>query len=138
MKSVSQLKRKLDRIFSKFIRLRDAHEWHKDNPDAAFGWVKCCTCGKVKHWKDVDAGHFVSRGRSPLRYVEWNVHSQCKPCNTAEGKKANYALFIKKKYGQKVLEEFAKKEHQTKKWNVLELEELIEYYSKKVKELENG
>lgn len=38
-------KDKLDRIFSEYIRLRDA-----DNN----GYIRCISCGKIVFWKDTD------------------------------------------------------------------------------------
>ena len=62
----------LDRWFSKFIRLRDSDR---------NGMCRCVTCGKPDHWKEMDAGHFISREKLPVRYDERNVHAQCKQCN---------------------------------------------------------
>ena len=39
--------KKLDKIFSEYIRKRDADE---------NGYVKCCTCPTVEHWKEMDCG----------------------------------------------------------------------------------
>jgi hypothetical protein len=56
------LVRKLDKVFSMFIRTRLAKEEQ----------VQCVTCGTVrKHYKEVDAGHFVSRRHYATR---WNCH----------------------------------------------------------------
>ena len=41
-KTISQLKKELDKIFSLYIRLRDA------TPE---GLVKCFTCDKISHYK---------------------------------------------------------------------------------------
>ena len=40
--TVSKLKKKLDAIFSKYIRLKDADK---------NGYVKCYTCGVKKYWE---------------------------------------------------------------------------------------
>ena len=42
MKTISKLKKELDKWFSLFIRLRDATDE---------GLVQCFTCGKVSHYK---------------------------------------------------------------------------------------
>ena len=83
--------KKLDRVFSKYIRLRD-------RVDGDF--CKCCTCGRVKHWKEMDAGHFINRRYYGVRFDERNVHAQCRYCNRFnEGEQAKYAEFLKKKCG---------------------------------------
>ena len=72
--TVSSLKKKLDIIFSKYIRLKDA------DPS---GNVECYTCGVVKQWeKDgMQAGHFMSRKHTITRWDEQNVKPQCYTCN---------------------------------------------------------
>ncbi|RKY08530.1 MAG: recombinase, partial [Planctomycetota bacterium] len=56
-------------LFSQYIRLRDTQD---------DGYCYCCCCGLPRHWKRMDAGHFISRGHLYLRYNEKNVHAQCK------------------------------------------------------------
>jgi hypothetical protein len=62
----------LDQVFSKYIRLRDAD---------SRGYCRCITCGRSEPWKEMDAGHFVSRDRKAVRWDERNVHAQCPHCN---------------------------------------------------------
>ena len=49
--SRSKLIKKLDTIFSKYIRQRDAKK----------EIATCFTCGKKAHWKKLQNGHFQSR-----------------------------------------------------------------------------
>jgi len=63
---------KLDRIFSKYIRLK-----YSDRN----GYCRCVTCPKVAPWKEMDAGHFISREKMAVRFDERNVHPQCLHCN---------------------------------------------------------
>ena len=67
----STLIRKLDRIFSEYIRKRDTN--HK-------GQVECISCQKTFQYKEVDAGHFISRKYLRTRWDEKNVHGQCRRC----------------------------------------------------------
>lgn len=63
----------LDKVFSEYIRIRDA------NSD---GVCKCITCGKTGNWKyDMDCGHFVSRNKLSVRWDEKNANAQCHACN---------------------------------------------------------
>ena len=57
----STLIRKLDRIFSEYIRKRDTN--HK-------GQVECISCQKTFQYKEVDAGHFISRKYLRTRWDE--------------------------------------------------------------------
>ncbi len=84
---------------SKYIRLRDS----------ANGICRCCTCGVLKSWKRIDAGHFIGRGiggSSGVYFDERNIHAQCKRCNGfKQGSYHQYEQFMLNKYGQKVIDE---------------------------------
>lgn len=78
--------------FSMFVRLRDADE---------FGRAKCCTCGKRRYWREMDAGHYVTTAKEATKFDENNVHAQCKGCNKWQGgKPVEYEQFIDRKYGE--------------------------------------
>ena len=49
-KSFRELEKILDKVFSGFIRLRDADDR---------GYVSCITCGSIHFWKDIDCGHYI-------------------------------------------------------------------------------
>ena len=53
------LKKKLDVVFSLFIRLRDAR---KD------GTFKCISCGQIKSFDQADCGHYINRQHMSTRY----------------------------------------------------------------------
>lgn len=94
-KPVSDLRKqinKLDKVFSEYIRLRDA------NRD---GICQCITCKRYFCWNDGDAGHYVQRDRLATRYDEKNVHAQCKYCNRfRSGEQYIHGVEIDKKYGE--------------------------------------
>ncbi|MFP4461620.1 MAG: recombination protein NinG [Thermotogota bacterium] len=90
-KSTSWLKEELWRLFSLWIRQKEADE---------NGIVRCSTCGAFRHWRYLDAGHYMSRRHLSTKYNEKNVHPQCKQCNGPySGEQALMARFIDKKYG---------------------------------------
>ena len=73
----SSLIKKLDKVFSLWVRMKDADHT---------GQVNCFTCGISKDWKyEMDAGHFQSRGKYATRWHELNVMPQCKRCNGFRG-----------------------------------------------------
>ena len=95
---------------SKYIRLRDAVEFHCRHPAFAFGYVACCTCGTIITWnKNCDAGHFISRGiggSSGVYFDERNIHAQCKGCNAwRQGNPLAYRKFMLGKYGEETINE---------------------------------
>lgn len=126
---VKSLKDKLWKIVSLYIRKRDA-DWQ--------GMTACATCGIVRHYKEMDAGHFVPKTSHLIQYDERNIHPQCHKCNRyLSGNIHSYWRFIQSKYGEDVLSELNdEKRGQTKTWTIPELEELIVYYKNKLDELE--
>ena len=88
--NISTWKKKADKVFSKFIR----------NRDAEFGG-SCISCGKWFPYEQLDAGHFVSRNCIELRYNEQNVNAQCHYCNRFKsGEQARAGIGIDAKYGK--------------------------------------
>lgn len=75
----------LDILFSQLVRLKEADE---------HGMVKCFTCDDVKHWKQMQCGHFIPRANMPTRFSEKNCRPQCKNCN--EHKNGNLKVFAER------------------------------------------
>ena len=127
---MSKLDEKLWRIFSQFIRLRDAKDFSGGE------YVKCCTCSHTGHWKDFDAGHFISRRHKATKFSEKNVNAQCKGCNGHKsGMQYKHGEFIDRKYGKDTAEKLDIQSRNMTKWHRFEYEFLIKEYTKKVKEL---
>jgi len=86
--SVTNLKKKLDAIFSLYIR----QKYEVD------GLVECYTCGVKKPVSQMQNGHFWSRSHLSVRWDEDNCRPQCSGCNVF--KHGNYIV-----YTQKMMEE---------------------------------
>lgn len=111
-----ELKKKLDKVFSRWIRSRDGG--------------KCFTCKKVGTIETMQAGHYISRSVLSLRWDERNVNCQCMPCNIwKHGALDVYALNLQLKYGDGILKEFAQKKNVLIRFTASELEEMIKKYS---------
>lgn len=120
-------KAKLDKIFSNFIRLRDA---------TTQGYVVCISCGKIIAWKQSDCGHFVNRSHMATRFNEKNCNAQCRSCNRFdEGNNIGYTRGLIKKYSKGVIDELYVLKHQVSKLSEFDYKCLISIYTKKVKEL---
>lgn len=120
------LKSKLDCLFSRYIRLRDANQ---------YGYCRCISCGKIVHWKECDAGHYVNRRHMGLRYDEKNVNAQCRACNRFdEGNQIGYTRGLIKKYGSEVIQYLEVKKHNTACFSNAAYEALIKEYTKKIKD----
>jgi len=126
--SISVLKKKLWKIVSEYIRKRDSNS----------KWIwKCCTCWLEKHYKELQAGHYIPSGSSSKhRYNEFNIHIQCYWCNC--GKWWNlieYRPFMIQKYWLEFTEQLYETRNELINLWVLEVKELIEEYSIKLNNL---
>lgn len=93
--SLQSLDRKLWRLFSWYIRIRDSYGFFGSQT-----MCRCITCSKVKNVNDGDAGHFIQRRKKATRYYEKNVNFQCTSCNRFnQGEQYKYAKSIDRKYG---------------------------------------
>jgi len=119
---------KLDRIFSHFIRMRDANK---------NGVCRCISCGNPFFWKDGDCGHYVNRKHMSLRFSEVNCNAQCRACNRFdEGNPAGYTIGLKKKYKPDIIEQLLVAKQSTSHMSDYDLKILGEYYKRKIKEFE--
>lgn len=127
---VAQLKRKADKVWSEYIRLRDSFEQNGDRVAA------CITCGTVKPIKEMQNGHFVSRKSSSLRYDEQNCNTQCSACNVFRyGELYQYGLELDRKYGDGTANRLHDRRFETHKWTIPELEGIINYANTYIKEM---
>ena len=128
-KTVSKLKKELDKIFSVYIRLREANE---------YGMCQCITCGKVGHYKKdgMQNGHFQSRKHLSTRFDEENCQVQCVKCNVyAWGEQYKFSLALDSKYGEGKAQELQFLARTTLKISRVEYEEKISYYKSIVNKL---
>lgn len=106
----------MDKWFSLYIRLK-----HADHTGA----VRCFTCGKLHHYKDIQNGHFQSRKYLATRFDEDNCRPQCVSCNIYNyGEQYKFATRL----GAKKAHEMFKKARQTAKWMRVDYDEKISYY----------
>lgn len=125
----SQLKKKLDKEFSIYIRRRDS--------DSFTELGNCITCRKTSHWKQAHAGHYITRACPQLRYDEHNVHLQDAGCNTfRNGEPVLYRRRLVEMYGEAEVERLEQtyadwRSGVAPKQTLDELRELLEYYKEK-------
>ena len=113
------LVKKLDTIFSQYIRRKDAID------DIA----TCVTCGKKDHYKKLQCGHFMSRSNYSTRWEENNVGVQCYGCNISRsGEQYKFSQYL----GNKLAEEMLIKSKQIVKFADVDLIDLIKFYTEKV------
>lgn len=113
---------KLDRVFSRYIRLRDAY------PNGTFS---CISCGRIKPIGEADCGHFISRANMATRYDECNCHAECRHCNRFSSTHLlGYRQSIIRKYGEAEYERLEHEARTIKKWTDYELETMIKFYKR--------
>ena len=117
--------KKLDTIFSQFIRLRDTNE---------YGRGRCITCGEWFDYKELECGHFRSRRHLTTRWLPENAHAQCTECNQAEDIGA-YMIAMLNIHGMDVASDIIEKSRVSYKFTKDEYDEMYKHYQAKAKEL---
>lgn len=118
---------KLDRIFSEYIRKRDADKK---------GFCKCITCQREFKWNELDAGHFISRKEMSVRWDERNVAAQCQYCNRFRyGRAYEFSLALDNK-SKGLSKRLYNKSKEVVKFSMNDLHEKVEYFKNKL-EIEN-
>jgi hypothetical protein len=117
--SRSKLVKKLDTIFSQYIRLKNSVDEK----------ATCFTCGKVDHWKKLQNGHFQSRKHYSTRWDEVNCQVQCAGCNVFKyGEQYKFSVNLDAKYGEGTAEDLSIKAQQIIKLSNFEIEDMIKKY----------
>jgi hypothetical protein len=122
-----KLDEKLWKVFSEWVRRRDADK---------NGMVKCFTCPKIGHWKEMQAGHFISRKHKATKYHEQNVMCQCVKCNIFDqGKQFVFGQNLDLKFGAGTAEKLEQESRMICKRDKVDLMQMIDFYKEKIKEL---
>ena len=107
------------------------------------GYCKCVTCEALKHYKEMQGGHFIPRGNSATKLMEENIHPQCFGCNGFGMKYGDaekyYTFWMCDTYGKDFVENLladkrAKKPH---KWVRGDLDALLIDTNEQIKEHKN-
>lgn len=126
--SLPALVDRLDKVFSKYIRLRDA---------MPSGMFRCISCGKIKPIEQADCGHFHSRTHMSTRFDEDNCHAECRYCNRFSADHIiGYRENLIRKIGSQRFLLLEVKARETRKWSHFELEQLAKYYRALVEKLQ--
>ena len=127
LKSSPNRVKKLDKVFSAFIRLRDTM------PN---GYFKCISCGQIKPFKDCDCGHYFSRRHMATRFHPDNAHGECSACNRFSADHLeNYRRNLIRKIGQSRFDQIYVLAHSECHWTEGELQQMIDSYTEKAKYL---
>ena len=114
--------KKTNTDFNKMVRLEESND---------SGYGICVTCGKPKHYKESNAGHF----KHGLDFVRDNQHFQCVYCNQfLSGNGTKYSLYMIDRYGRDRVDEILAMKNY--KYSIPDLQEMRSNYKQKIKEYE--
>ena len=129
--STASLVKKLDRVFSEYIRLRDSKPY-------GYKYFRCISCGQIKPYEQMDCGHFIGRMHMATRFDEENCHGECRMCNRfSPDHMIYYQRNLERLIGRSRLDLLIARGKGTKKWTAWELEILCNHYSEEVKRMKS-
>lgn len=127
IKSKATPKKELDAIISKIVRISAAD---------SNGYVQCATCPTLRHWKEMQCGHYRKREHMATRFDLHNLAPQCEDCNVGrQGETEKLREYLVCRDGEKSVREVEMKsetimpgifyENEVVKWRGI-LSELVE------------
>jgi 5-methylcytosine-specific restriction endonuclease McrA len=118
-------KKKAHELLQRLVRMKASD----DN-----GYAECVSCGVVKHYKQMDGGHFISRTYSFHSLREENIHPQCKTCNRFFSKSHDdYRRYMVDMYGEDFVEWLTDTKHTVHQVKLYEYEEIIAELNERIK-----
>ncbi len=130
LKSIAKMTDDCATLLQKLVRVKAAD---------SDGICSCVTCGKRAHWKEMQGGHFIERGRLATKLVEENIHPQCPGCNCFRMKMSScvldYRRYMVEVYGEEGVTDLEDLSRTTKKHTRSDLVEMKIDLSKRLKEL---
>jgi len=121
--SCAALKKKLDNVFSLYVR-------HRDNG-------VCYTCGVQRMPSEMQAGHYISRVHLVLRWDETNVKCQCPKCNLfMQGNAVSYREHLVADYGDDAVKALEESRHEIVKRDAAWYHQMITHYQARMKTYE--
>jgi hypothetical protein len=122
-KNISKLKKELDFLFSRFIRIRASEN----------GKARCVSCQRQDNWENLQCGHYISRSHLSVRWSIKNCFPQCISCNIFKnGNYPEFTSYLLSNYGAEWLQDLIREGNKIKKWTLFELSEAIKFYKKEL------
>lgn len=126
--SISKLKKKLDALFSRYIRYYWAIEHTGD-----IQFDRCYTCDRTQEVKALQNSHYIPRQILTTRYDENNCRPACYACNMLYGGMiAEYGERLKEEIGEDAVKELIQKQRDYRAGNYEKMD--IDWYKEKIKE----
>ena len=125
--SIQELTIDLDRVVSRYVRLRDMETDEK---------ITCYCCDKRIHWTKAECMHFIDRRHKATRWLLENLRSGCFTCNNE--KKGNLKVYGARlnKENPGIVELLTEQQHSVSNTTRTELKELLIMFQQKLKMVE--
>jgi hypothetical protein len=128
-KSLRSLKAKAWKLFSEYIRRKDADEG---------GTVECYTSGKLMHWKEAHAGHAIPGRHNAVLFDEDIVKVQSPVDNIWKGGQYHiFATKLIKEHGMEWWDQKLIDSRKVVKYTAADLEDLILDLKQKLERLDD-
>jgi len=123
------------KLLQKHVRLKAAVAANKN------GFIECVSCNKWFHWKDMQGGHWIERGKQATKIMEENIHPQCKGCNQYGMRhrthvREGYSKFMRDMYGDDFCDQMLIDSKKPIKYFRPDLEDMVKDLRRKNRELE--
>lgn len=123
------------KLLQKHVRLKAAVAADKN------GFIECVSCNKWFHWKDMQGGHWIERGKQATKIMEENIHPQCKGCNQYGMRhrthvREGYSKFMRDMYGDDFCDQMLVDSKKPIKYFRPDLEDMVKELRRKNRELE--
>lgn len=126
--SKAALRTKAHTLMQRLVRMKAADQ---------DGYAECVSCGVVKHYKEMDGGHFISRSYSFHSLREENIHPQCKGCNRFFTKcHDDYRRYMVDMYGEDFVQWLTDSKWTTTKRTSPDYEDIISELRERIKDQE--
>ena len=115
----------MDTVFQFWVRLRDSMPG---------GYCRCISCGKIKPFDHIQAGHYMSRRHMSTRWNPLNCNGECDYCNGRDGDHLiGYRRNLVMKIGEAKTEWLEAESRRTaKKLSDFDIKVMIKDYSQKI------
>lgn len=131
-KSIARLRNDVAELLQRLVRMKAA--------ETISGICQCVTCGKLDHWKNLQGGHFIERGKGATKIIEENIKPQCGYCNAFGMKRASVVLtyrnYMVDVHGERFVRELERLARTTVKHTRHELEGMAFEFKRQIQEQE--
>jgi len=114
-------------------------EYNRRKKADSDGMVRCISCGKVAHWKEMQAGHLIAGRCNAILFEDRGIYAQCAPCNYQEGNTVGFMIGLENELGkeeaQKLRDELYALRKTTVKYSASDYEEIALKYQRLCLEL---